>query len=102
MKLSKFCDETLIKFDLEATNKEDVIYNAAEKLFQNSWKPGKPVRLIGVGSSGLAPEQLNLWEHQSKTKSIETDNRLKSIIHDLREKFGDQILHWGEDLNNDK
>lgn len=86
----------------QPTNKEDVIYNAAEKLFQNSWKPGKPVRLIGVGSSGLAPEQLNLWEHQSKTKSIETDNRLNSIIHDLREKFGDQILHWGEDLNNDK
>jgi len=86
----------------QPTNKEDVIYNAAEKLFQNSWKPGKPVRLIGVGSSGLAPEQLNLWEHQSKTKSIETDNRLNSIIHDMREKFGDQILHWGEDLNNDK
>jgi DNA polymerase-4 len=86
----------------QPTNKEDVIYNAAEKLFQNSWKSGKPVRLIGVGSSGLAPEQLNLWEHHSKTNSIETDNKLNSVIHDLREKFGDQILNWGEDLNKDK
>ena len=86
----------------QPTNKEDVIYNAAEKLFQNSWKSGKPVRLIGVGSSGLAPEQLNLWEHHSKTNSIETDKKLNSVIHDLREKFGDQILNWGEDLTKDK
>ena len=86
----------------QPTNKEDVIYNAAEKLFQNSWKSGKPVRLIGVGTSGLAPEQLNLWEHQTKTIGIETDERLNSVINDLRGKFGDRILQWGEDLNEDK
>ncbi len=85
----------------QPTNKEDVIYNAAEKLFQNSWKSGKPVRLIGVGTSGLAPEQLNLWDHQTKTTGIETDERLNSVINDLRGKFGDRILQWGEDLNEE-
>jgi len=86
----------------QPTNKEDGIYNAAEKLFQNSWKSGKPVLLIGVGTSGLAPEQLNLWDHQIKTNGIETNKRLNSVINDLKEKFGDRILQWGEDLNEDK
>jgi DNA polymerase-4 len=85
----------------QPTNKEDVIYNAAEELFQNSWNSGKPVRLIGVGTSGLAPEQLDLWEHQTEINDIETDTRLDSVINDLREKFGDRILQWGEDLNED-
>ena len=86
----------------QPTNKEDVIYIAAENLFQNSWKSGKPVRLIGVGTSGLAPEQLNLWDHQTTTADIDTEKRLTSVIDDLREKFGDRILRWGEDLINDK
>jgi DNA polymerase-4 len=85
----------------QPTNKADVIYYAANKLFTNSWKTGKPVRLVGVGVSGLAPEQLNLWDYQAEKSVNETDERLASVIKDLREKFGDQILQWGENLKDD-
>ena len=63
---------------------------------------GEPVRLIGVGVSGLAPEQLNLWDHQTKMVEIETEKRLSTAISDLREKFGDNVLKWGDDFENHK
>jgi DNA polymerase-4 len=85
----------------QPTNKENVIYNAAVNLFHNTWKSGKPVRLIGVGVSGLAPEQLNLWDYQSTAPNIDPDKKLTSVINDLKEKFGDQILHWGEESDKD-
>jgi DNA polymerase-4 len=83
----------------QPTNKENVIYKSAEKLFQNAWNSGKPVRLIGVGVSGLATEQLNLWDHQTKITDMKTQKRLSSAINDLREKFGDSVLQWGDDFN---
>jgi DNA polymerase-4 len=86
----------------QPTNKENIIYASAEILFHNSWKSGKQVRLIGVGVSSLAPEQLNLWDHQTSTADIETEKRLTSVIDDLREKFGDRILQWGDDFNDNE
>ena len=83
----------------QPTNKENVIYKSAEKLFHDAWNSGKPVRLIGVGVSGLAPEQLNLWDHQTKIADMKTQKRLSSAINDLREKFGDSVLQWGDDFN---
>jgi DNA polymerase-4 len=83
----------------QPTNKENVIYKSAEKLFHDAWNSGNPVRLIGVGVSGLAPEQLNLWDHQTKTADMKTQKRLSLAINDLREKFGDSVLKWGDDFN---
>jgi nucleotidyltransferase/DNA polymerase involved in DNA repair len=83
----------------QPTNKVNVINKSAEKLFHNAWNSGKPVRLIGVGVSGLAPEQLNLWDHQTKIADRKTQKRLSSAINDLREKFGDGVLQWGDDFN---
>ena len=68
-------------------------------MFLKAWKPRQPIRLIGVGVSGLAPEQLDLWEHQKKVSQDQTKNQLNIAIEDLREKFGDRALLWGEDLN---
>jgi DNA polymerase-4 len=47
------------------TDQELQIYNAALQLFEKVWRPGKAVRLIGVGVSGLKQpiQQLSLWEN---------------------------------------
>lgn len=124
-RLSKHVSESLIKKHLQATtiriklrwsdfttitrqltlgqptNEEQIIYTAAVKLFQKAWKSGEPVRLIGVGVSGLAPEQLNLWDHQIKSAKIDTEKRLSTVIKDLRRKFGDDVLRWGDIHNED-
>ena len=84
----------------QPTNNKQVIYKASMNLFQKAWKKGESIRLIGVGVSGLAPEQLNLWDHQTKRAEIETEKRLNTAIYDLREKFGDNVLQWGDDFND--
>jgi DNA polymerase-4 len=86
----------------QPTNNKQVIYKSAVNLFQKAWKKGEPIRLIGVGVSGLAPEQLNLWDHQTKRAEIETEKRLNTAIYDLREKFGDNVLQWGDDYDDKK
>ena len=48
-----------------STDQDIQIYSAALQLFQKEWKPGKAVRLIGVGVSGLRhpSHQLSLWDY---------------------------------------
>lgn len=86
----------------QPTNNERTIYQAASNLFQKAWKKGEAIRLIGVGVSGLAPEQLNLWDHQAKTAENESEKRLSTAIDDIREKFGDNVLQWGDDFGDNK
>jgi DNA polymerase-4 len=46
------------------TDRDADILEAALALFEKAWPPNRPVRLIGVGVSGLKPpmRQLTLWE----------------------------------------
>jgi DNA polymerase-4 len=86
----------------QPTNKKKTINIAVVNLFQKAWKKGEAIRLIGVGVSGLAPEQLNLWDHQAKIAESETEKRLSTVINDLREKFGANVLQWGDDFDDKK
>jgi DNA polymerase IV len=76
----------------EATNQDEDIFNAAWRLFQQIWTTGKPVRLIGVGVSGLKPpvRQLTLWETGS-----EKGRRLQAAIDDLRQRYGPETIQRG-------
>ncbi len=50
-----------------------LIFESAYQLFEREWSPGKKVRLIGVGVSGLcgATRQLPLWDTRAeKEKTI--------------------------------
>jgi DNA polymerase-4 len=46
------------------TTDAGVIYKTAEKLLNENWNGFSPIRLLGVGVSGLQPpaKQLSLWE----------------------------------------
>jgi len=74
------------------TDNDSEIFSAALQLFHTVWKPGKPVRLLGVGASGLGPpvRQLSLWE-----KDSEKDRRLQQTLDSLREKYGEKVVHKG-------
>src|ERR1035437_1144670 len=43
---------------------KEIIGGVVQQLFEKVWMPGKAVRLLGVGISGLAPSvhQLSLWD----------------------------------------
>lgn len=72
------------------TNLDNEIYAAATQLFSQAWPPGKQVRLIGVGVSGLtAPaHQLSLWG----TQAAERERRLQQALDKIRDRFGEQAI----------
>ncbi|HMN28680.1 MAG TPA: DNA polymerase IV [Caldilineaceae bacterium] len=75
----------------QATDDAAEIYRAAERLFTASWA-GQPVRLIGVGVSGLvtAARQLGLWEQPN-----EKEERLQQTLRGLQARFGATIIKRG-------
>lgn len=85
----------------QPTSESSIIANTAEKLFHKAWKSSRAVRLVGVGVSGLAPEQLNLWDYQIRELETYTENQLNSAIKDLQDKFGSSVVRWGIELSED-
>ena len=76
------------------------IYLAVVNLFDKIWKTGQPVRLLGVGVSGLDHpiRQLSLWEaetpNNSTTMSVK-EKQLQQAIDNIRQRFGESILKRG-------
>ncbi len=70
----------------DATQLDEVIYSTAVGLFEKEWKPGKPVRLIGVGVSGLGEpaKQLGLFDSAADLRS----RRLAETMDKIRAKYG--------------
>lgn len=74
-----------------------LISQAAQQIFTSLWQPGRPVRLLGVGLSGLGPpiRQLTLWEAAAAAGHTDKEQRLQSAVEALRARFGPHILQWG-------
>ena len=74
------------------TNNDSEIANTALGLMHKIRKSSQPVRLIGVGVSGLgAPmRQLELWEAGS-----EKERKLQEVLDELQEKYGESAIKRG-------
>jgi DNA polymerase IV len=74
------------------TDQDEEIFTAVEHLFNQNWKPGTLVRLVGVGVSGfdLQPTQLSLWDSPS-----ERQMRLQQAVDALRQKYGGDAIKKG-------
>ncbi len=74
------------------TSDEEIITQAATKLFEQIWERGQAVRLIGVGVSGLSqpPQQLGLWD-----RDWDKERQLKDAIGKLQEQFGENVIWRG-------
>jgi DNA polymerase-4 len=74
------------------------IYSVALRLFERLWEQQgfRPVRLLGVGVSGLGehPRQISLWD-----KPDPRAERLQAAMDALRRRFGAQALVRGSDLS---
>lgn len=67
------------------TDVDSIIATEAETLLKKVLQPGRPVRLIGVGGSGLVvqAQQLSLWGTHT-----EKERKLLAAVDELNEKFG--------------
>jgi DNA polymerase-4 len=72
----------------------------ALSLFEKTWITGKPVRLIGVGISGLSSSfhQLSLWRQNSSSQNGK-DRQLQTALDALRERFGEAAVQRASKLN---
>ncbi len=72
---------------------DDAIYAAALALFDETWMPGRAVRLVGVGVSGLedSGRQMALWDDPQQRK-------LQTVLDELRGRFGESAVQRGTDL----
>ena len=74
------------------SDSESEIFDTALSLFRKLHPPGKSVRLIGVGVSGLGPplRQLAFWE-----EGAEKERELEKVLDELRERFGENAIQRG-------
>ncbi len=77
----------------EPADQDSVIEAAARHLFDQIWKRGTPVRLLGVGASGLVTgvRQLSLWDTPN-----EKERRLLEAVDALRARYGREIVRRGK------
>ncbi|MBG7610420.1 MAG: DNA polymerase IV [Anaerolineae bacterium] len=77
---------------MQPTNDREIIFINALQLFEYVWQPGKFVRLLGVGTSGLEnpAQQIGLWD-----VDWEKEHRLQSTMAKIRNKYGDDVLSRG-------
>ena len=77
------------------TDHTDQVWRAAKELFE-AWAHRRPfpVRLIGMGVTGLSAEtgeQLSLFDHNENAR----DHRLDQAMDEIRDRFGDNAVSRG-------
>jgi DNA polymerase-4 len=82
----------------QPTDQDRIIFENVWNLFEHAWPPGKTVRLIGVAVSSLGPQhhQLSLWDQSS-----EKERRLLAALDDLRERYGEEVVFRGYEIEKD-
>lgn len=83
----------------QPTDQDGVIYSVILDLFHKLWSDGRPVRLLGVGVSGLSQHafQPELFDQRG-----EKERRLLEAMDGLRERFGEQAIQRGRDIRKRK
>jgi DNA polymerase-4 len=68
------------------------IETAALDLLRAHWKPGRKIRLLGVGVSNLGPRghQLILWDWNPKV--FEKQQRLENALKTIQKRYGDSSV----------
>lgn len=93
------------------TNHAEAIYQTALVLFENEWSAKTPIRLIGVGITGLVPpdRQLSFWDDllqssngEIKIRENRTRDSLQEAIEELRQRYGDDILRTASSFKVEK
>jgi DNA polymerase-4 len=84
---------------LQPTDEAEEIADAALRLFAQLWPERQPVRLIGVGVSGLGapPRQLSLWDAPTPEEQARA-TKLSAALAAVQARFGASALRRGSEL----
>ena len=83
----------------QPTDEAETIVEAALRLFNQIWPERQPVRLIGVGVSGLGtpPRQLSLWDAPTPEEQAR-QARLRAALAAVQARFGKDAARRGSEL----
>lgn len=77
------------------TNEDQVIYETACRLFEESWS-GEPVRLLGIRTAKLVdaaePEQLSIFDIELPKPPDEKHQKLNAAMEEIRKKYGNNAV----------
>ena len=89
-----------VALDVPVDDEVDIV-PVARRLLAQVWRPGMPVRLIGVGVSDFSEpvaRQLDLFEDPALERRRESLRRLHAATDEVRDRFGDASVAFGRDL----
>lgn len=83
----------------QPTDEAETLVEAALRLFSQIWSRGQPVRLIGVGVSGLGtpPRQLSLWDVPTPEEQAR-QAKMRAALDALQARFGTEVVRRGSEL----
>jgi DNA polymerase IV len=88
----------------QPTDEAAQIAEAALRLFRQIWTREQPVRLIGVGVSGLGsvPHQMSLWDAPFAPTPAETARqaRMQAALAAIQERFGAGVIRRASELGD--
>lgn len=90
------------KLDFSISN-DDEIYNNAIRIFNDIWNYEDGIRSVCVFVSGLSNErkkQLSIFDIDND--DIEEDDRLQNVIDDIRDKYGDNVIGYVNNIDNNE
>lgn len=79
------------------TDETDVIYRTARELMDGCWRPGQPVRLLGVqvsrlGAAGVLQAQLPLMTEAEEAAAAERRRQRDRAVDAIRARFGESAI----------
>ncbi|HMQ32399.1 MAG TPA: hypothetical protein PKD53_16830 [Chloroflexaceae bacterium] len=83
----------------QPTDEAEIIADAALSLFHQVWSERQPVRLIGVGVSGLGtpPRQLSLWDAPTPEEQGH-QAKVRAALAAVQARFGAGAVRRGSEL----
>ena len=88
-----------VKLDVSISSDEEIFDNAT-KIFDNLWNHDDGIRSVCVFISGFSSErkkQLSLFDVPSTDGDGLVNDKLQSVIDEIRDKYGDKVIGYGSD-----
>ena len=88
-----------VKLDFSIAADEE-IYDNACRIFDNLWNHDDGIRSVCVFISGFSSErkkQLSLFDVPSTGGDGLVNDKLQSVIDEIRDKYGDKVIGYGSD-----
>ena len=84
-----------------ATDEE--IYDNACRIFDNLWNHDDGIRSVCVFISGFSTvrkKQLSIFDNFNNNENMLDNDKLQSVIDEIRDKYGDKVIGYVSDKDN--